>query len=240
MRCPIPLLRLGVTMRLTRYAAASVVLPGLQPLPHPGTVSGSGLLPAPVPALGGPQGPPRSPPRPCTPPGSAGHRSGAARPGALPPRPPLPSPAGRLQKRLRAARRCWRVSGLESLLWPFRQRFSLAAAPDRSLPLRAMLDPVPRAAAPSAPFPLPAPAAILSEGSRQGRPHPGPAGEKRGRGTSAGSCPIGAEMGDPKGPGAATSKSPPDIPVPKPRPCGTVQTEPIATRYVLLRIVTSL
>lgn len=184
MRCPIPLLRLGVTTRLTRYAAASVVLPGLQPLPHLGTVSGSGLLPAPVPALGGPQGPPRSPLRPCTPPGSAGHRSGAARPGALPPRPPLPSPAGRLQKRLRAARRCWRVSGLESLLWPFRQRFSLAAAPDRSLPLRAMLDPVPRAAAPSAPFPLPAPAAILSEGSRQGRPHPGPAGEKRARAQS--------------------------------------------------------
>lgn len=107
---------------------------------------------------------------PLHPSGQRWARSGPGRSGTLPPRPPLPLPAGRLQKRLRAARRCWRVSGLESLLWPFRQRFSLAAAPERSLPLRAMLDPVPRAAAPRAPFPLPAPAAILSEGSRQGRP----------------------------------------------------------------------
>lgn len=158
-------------MRLTRYSVASVVLPArFAASAYPGTISSSGLSPTPAPAIGGPQGSPRSTPLPCTPPGSAGHRSGAGSPSTLPPHPPLPLPAGRLQKRLRAARRCWRVSGLESLLWPFRQRFSLAAAPDRSFPLRAMLDPAARAAAPKAPFPLPAPAAILSEGSvREGR-----------------------------------------------------------------------
>lgn len=85
-------------------------------------------------------------------------------PGPRPMPASLPSPAGRLQKRLRAARRCWRVSGLQSLLWPFRHRFSLEAAPDRSRPLRAMLEPAPRAAVPH-PLPLPAPAAILSEGA---------------------------------------------------------------------------
>lgn len=79
-------------------------------------------------------------------PGAAAHPPPPARPPAS-----LPSPAGRLQKRLRAARRCWRVSGLQSLLWPFRHRFSLAPAPERSRPLRAMLDPAPRAAA-HAPF----------------------------------------------------------------------------------------
>lgn len=85
-------------------------------------------------------------PAPQPPPRRAGHRPGAvrtARPTRL-----LPSPAGRLKKRLRAARRCWRVSGLQSLLWPFRHRFSLAAVPERSRPLRAMLEPAPRAAAP--------------------------------------------------------------------------------------------
>lgn len=136
---------------------------------NPGTDSSSSILPAPAPALGRPQGFPAALRVPASLWEALG--TGQELPTLAPYRPPLPLPAGRLQKRLRAARRCWRVSGLESLLWPFRQRFSLAAAPDRSLPLRAMLDPAPRAAAPTGPFPLPAPAAILSEGSRQGRPH---------------------------------------------------------------------
>lgn len=66
MRCPIALLRPGVTMRLTRHSVASAVFPGLLPPP----ASGSGLPPAPTLATGGPQGSPRSPPRPCTPPES--------------------------------------------------------------------------------------------------------------------------------------------------------------------------
>lgn len=176
-------------MSLTPYAASPAVHPGVLPPPAPAPSA------APVSLLPPPQ--------------LSEHRK--VRPSALPAparkrwvqiksRPALPSPAGRLQKRLRAARRCWRVSGLESLLWPFRQRFSLAAAPDRSLPLRAMLDPAPRAAAPTAAFPLPAPAAILSEGSGQGRPRP--AGKRcreaqRGRAQSGLSWETGRAQGQP-------------------------------------------
>lgn len=47
--------------------------PRLAASTYPGTVSSSGLPPAPAPAIGEPQCLPRSPPRPYTPPGSAGH-----------------------------------------------------------------------------------------------------------------------------------------------------------------------
>lgn len=140
----------------------------------------------------------------------------------------LPSPAGRLQKRLRAARRCWRVSGLQSLLWPFRHRFSLEAAPDLSRPLRAMLEPAPRAAAPH-PLPLPAPAAILSEGALPS----GLAACRRGgweaalgkrRGTVAG----WGLAGSLKGPGSSRHQDKlPDMPL---RGEGTAGAEPIWNR----------
>lgn len=89
MRCLIALLRPSVTMRLTRYSVASAVLPGLLPPP---TLE---LSAAPATLLPQPQlleDPKVRPAALCTPPGGAGHSSGAGRPGTPPPRHPCPYP----------------------------------------------------------------------------------------------------------------------------------------------------